>query len=155
MGPWFAMPRWRSAIAFVARHLYDENYVALPTRSEIDFEDGGMRNPKRVCYSWKFQGEWSSLTVSPSGDAAELVEGSEEEFITEHYWGYTRHNERSSSEYRVEHPRWRVWQVDSLNLHCDIERLYGPQFKESICGKPSSAFLAEGSEVAVYRGVQI
>src|SRR2546421_11685130 len=29
-------------------------------------------------------------------------------FIREHYWGYTARGERTS-EYRVEHSRWKIW----------------------------------------------
>jgi hypothetical protein len=41
--------------------------------------------------------------------AAVLPNGSEAEFITEHYWGYARQRDGGTSEYEVEHPRWRVW----------------------------------------------
>jgi uncharacterized protein len=40
--------------------------------------------------------------------ADDYAPGSQEEFITEHYWGYTACGERTS-EYRVEHPRWKIW----------------------------------------------
>ena len=42
--------------------------------------------------------------------AANRRAGSHEEFITEHYWGYTAR--RGCSEYRVEHPRWRLWTAE-------------------------------------------
>jgi hypothetical protein len=40
-----------------------------------------------------------------SGAPEEAAPGSEEEFITEHYWGYTRQRDGGTIEYRVEHPR--------------------------------------------------
>ena len=34
-----------------------------------------------------------------------------EEFITEHYWGYTAQRNGGCTEYKVEHPRWNVWKA--------------------------------------------
>ena len=58
-------------------------------------------------------------------------------------------------EYRVEHPRWRVCGAESARLECEVAELYGPQFKDSLSRLPSSAFLAEGSAVAVFHGVRL
>jgi hypothetical protein len=58
-------------------------------------------------------------------------------------------------EYKVEHPHWRIWQTQEALFDCDVEALYGRQFSESLGAKPSSAFLAEGSQVIVYRGLRI
>ena len=55
-------------------------------------------------------------------------------------------------EYRVDHPGWRIWQARSARLEGDVGKLYGEQFAEVLRGTPSSAFLAEGSEIVVYRG---
>jgi hypothetical protein len=37
-------------------------------------------------------------------------------------------------------------------LDCDVAGLYGEPFAGPLAGAPSSAFLADGSEVAVYPG---
>ena len=55
-------------------------------------------------------------------------------------------------EYRVEHPRWRVWCASEAELDCDVAALYGPDFAPYLAGAPRSAFLAEGSGVTVRRG---
>jgi hypothetical protein len=89
------------------------------------------------------------------GDPQPLVPGSEAEFITEHYWGYTRLNERQTGEYRVEHPAWNVWQVAQPYLLCNVRALYGETFEPFLRHRPRSAFLAEGSPVAVYPGKKI
>jgi len=95
---------------------------------------------------------WNHLAVAPVGEPFVPLNNSEEEFITEHYWGYTAHRDGSSAEYRVEHPSWRVWSVESAELDCDVAALYGTQFVDSLSCKPSSSLLAEGSAVKVYRG---
>ena len=86
-----------------------------------------------------------------SGEPLPAEPGSEEEFITEHYWGYTAQADGSSLEYRVEHVSWRVWQTTDTNVDVWAADLYGPEFVEPLARRPSSAFLAEGSPVTVYQ----
>ncbi len=140
----------RFAIAFTARIFYNEPYITLPMSHEII-----TASEKSAKYSWRFKGKENCLKITVAGDAQTLVEGSEQEFITEHYWGYTAQRDGSTLEYHVEHPRWRVWEAQTSELHCDVAGLYGQQFCHALNQPPSSAFLAEGSEVKVYKGVKI
>jgi uncharacterized protein len=71
-------------------------------------------------------------------------------FITEHYWGYTR-LQAGCSEYRVEHPRWKVWNADTFEFNADVSALYGEQFVETLSAPPRSAFIADGSPITVER----
>jgi uncharacterized protein YqjF (DUF2071 family) len=149
----------RLAIAGTARLLYGEKYVALPMRHSItgDPTRGGMY----VMYGWHprgRRGRWNGIGAVVSGTPKEALPGSEEEFITEHYWGYSSLRDGGTVEYRVEHPRWRVWPLLRPVLDCsiaDIASLYGERFAGSLAGEPSSAFLADGSEVAVLPGRRI
>jgi len=140
----------RTAIALTARLLYGENYVALKMQHGID----GAPAARRVSYSWWLHGREHRISMSVDGEAQDVREGSEEEFVTEHYWGYVRGGRRTT-EYRVEHPRWRVSPATSARLDCDVAALYGSQFVEFLNAAPTSAFLADGSEVAVFRGVRL
>ena len=142
----------RAAIALTARRLYNEPYIALPMAHRIEVESSLVRSAE---YSWRFGGRQNSLKLSTRGEAQLSTEGSEAEFITEHYWGFNKQQDGSTLEYRVEHPRWRVYDVTDANLDCDVAHLYGEQFHESLNCKPSSAFLAEGSAVIVYQGVRL
>ncbi|HEX2091029.1 MAG TPA: DUF2071 domain-containing protein [Longimicrobiaceae bacterium] len=141
----------RPAIAAVARLVYDEPYVALPMRHhiELDAAAGTLRKDGSVEYGWRHRGRWNTLRATTAGSPEPLREGSEEEFITEHYWGYTALRDGTSVEYRVEHPAWRVWQVSRASLECDVETVYGPGFVEPLAGPPRSAFVAEGSPIRV------
>ena len=145
----------RRAVAFVARVLYDENFVALPMRHAITPREGDEETPGRVEYRWRFAGQWERLAVETARPAAPAPPDSEAEFITEHYWGYTARRDGTTSEYRVEHPPWRVWQVSRAEFVCDVARFYGPQFAGPLAAAPTSAFLAEGSPVKVYRGQRL
>lgn len=142
----------KAAIAFVARTVYNENYVALPMSHRVEANGAAVKSAE---YGWRFKGGENHLKVVTRGEALPLAVGSEQEFITEHYWGYARQRDGSTMEYRVEHPRWRVWESQSAELRGDMVGLYGPELGKILSGAPASAFLAEGSEVAVYGGVRI
>ena len=101
-------------------------------------------------YSWKRGRKLESLKMTGSGEPQTIPAGSHAEFITEHYWGYTRVRS-GCSEYRVEHQRWKVWPADSFELEADVAALYGDKFVEALGAKPVSAFIADGSYVEVQR----
>ena len=71
-------------------------------------------------------------------------------FITEHHWGYTQQRDGRTVEYRVAHPRWCVWNAESPELEADVREMFGATFASSLGAAPVSAFVAEGSAVAVY-----
>jgi uncharacterized protein len=83
------------------------------------------------------------------------VGGSLQEFIAEHYWGYAKQRDGSTMEYHVEHPRWRVREIQVAECHCDAADLYGENFRGLFEQPPASALLADGSEVKVYQGVKL
>jgi uncharacterized protein len=136
----------RRAIASLARVFYGEPYVASPMKSEIVHRDGQVK----VEYSWRRGNRWEALSMSATGDPISSSAGSHEEFITEHYWGYTR-TRPGCSEYRVEHPRWKIWPASSATLKADVAALYGKEFAEPLSAQPVSQFIAEGSHVQVWR----
>ena len=144
----------RLAIALTARALFGERYVAFPMRHRIEEEAVGTRL-RTVSYSWWFRGRENRMELSARGDAGEAAEGSDVEFITEHYWGYARRKGGRTTEYRVEHPRWRVCTATEARLDCDVAGLYGRQFVEFLKEPPASAFLADGSDVTVFRGTSL
>jgi uncharacterized protein YqjF (DUF2071 family) len=142
------VPKW--AVAFLARAVYNERYVALPMRHCVEPPPAGLAE-----YAWKHGGRWNSLHARFSGTPRLLAAGSEEEFITEHYWGYAAQRDGGTVEYRVEHPSWRVWVADEAALDANVAALYGPQFTGPLAAPPSSAFVADGSPVIVRRARRI
>ena len=87
----------RRAIAAIARWVYNENYIALPMSHRIE--------PDRVSYGW---GRDCRMELVAQGEPALAAEGSEEQFITEHYWGYAAQRDGGSVEYKVAHEPWRL-----------------------------------------------
>ena len=145
----------RAAIALMARWLYNENYVALRTGNAILRSKTNPANVESVKYFWRFKSMTHFIELVALGEARHFAEGSEEEFITQHYWGYSAQKDGGTVEYRVDHPAWRIWRAQSCRLECDVKNLYGGQFERALKTEPTSAFLAEGSEIAVYKGRRI
>jgi uncharacterized protein YqjF (DUF2071 family) len=145
----------RRAIATVARLSYNEPYTALPMRHRFEASDPATGAPNVIEYAWRHRGNWSGLSVEPTGAAEPLGTGSEEEFIAEHYWGYTRQRDGGTVEYRVNHPPWRVWQVRNARLQGDVAPLYGAELAAALSGPPASAFVADGSAVNLSLPVRI
>jgi uncharacterized protein len=137
----------RRAIALAARLIYNEPYRALPMRHE----DATRGPTRRLAYEWLDAGVWSGLSGCVEGAPSPVAPGSEAEFITEHYWGYTRHRDGGTVEYQVAHPSWRVWDVRHAELHGNLASTYGSDVSAALSNPPQSAFVADGSAVTVYR----
>jgi uncharacterized protein YqjF (DUF2071 family) len=131
----------RRAIAKVARLTYNEPYESRPMRHLV--------TGTQLQYEWKRRGAWEGMSALREGAPSPLKPGSEAEFVTEHYWGYTRQRNGSTIEYRVSHPSWRVWNAQAPVLNCDARALYGAGFDEVLSARPVSAVIAEGSRVTV------
>jgi len=144
----------RRLIALVARWVYNENYVTMPMRHRVVVPTTALPTGA-ARYEWHAGARWHALAAEIAGQPSPLVPGSEEEFITEHYYGYCRQRDGTTLEYRVEHPAWRVWPAFNVKLDCDVAAVYGSEFVPFLEGEPTSAFVAEGSAVIVRQGVRL
>jgi len=133
------------AISFVANNLFKEKYVTYPMKHKWELGD-----KLTVGYYWKKNNKWNRLEATASANSCELEQGSKEEFITEHYWGYSSINENKTGEYQVEHPRWCIYPVEQYSIDCDFASLYGNDFGFLNHSLPGSIFLAEGSPVTIF-----
>jgi uncharacterized protein len=134
----------KPALSYVANWLYDENYVTYPMKHRWSPQGHELE----VEYQWKGS-KWNSFQVRSVSESLPLKSQSEEEFILEHYWGYTKGAAAKTFEYQVEHPSWKVYPVMDHVIEVDFHELYGKEFAFLSHEKPASVFLAEGSEVAV------
>jgi len=146
------VPRW--AIAAVARSRYREKYVALPMRHRIagPVTDDGRRE---IEYGWRVAGEWAQVRATCEGKPARPAPGSLEQFITEHYWGYTAQPDGGTIEYRVEHEPWRIWRATKAGFEGDCATLYGAPLAACLAREPDSVYVAEGSGVTVSSGRRV
>jgi len=139
----------RRAIAAVARAVYNEPYVRVPMSSDVGIEGGRLQS---ATYRWQTSRGDCELRAEVRTEPFALpAEGSEACFVTEHYWGYTRQRDGGTIEYEVQHPRWNVCRAATAHLRGDTAPLYDSGFADVLKGQPCSAWVAEGSEVIVYR----
>jgi uncharacterized protein len=142
------------AIALVARLTYNEPYAAVPMRHTYGAAaEAGA--PTSVEYGWESGEGWNAIHVAPYGIGRRATDGSEEQFITEHYWGYTRQRDGSTVEYRVAHEPWRVWSVANPRIQGDCSSTYGTELARILQAPPTSAFLADGSAITVYAPIKL
>ena len=134
----------RYAVSWLANFIYREPYVTLPMRHQWK----NLHDRLAVSYAWKQQ-QWHCFEVTADPVAVAMPEGSMEEFITEHYRGYTAYSPEITTEYEVEHPRWQVYPVKKYSIEVDFRRVYGTDFAFLNLQKPDSVLLAEGSPIRV------
>jgi uncharacterized protein len=133
-------------VAYVANKLYKEHYTKLKTSHSWHISN----TSKSIRYDWEIKRASYSISVDAKNEAIPMIPNSLEEFIFEHYWGYTKLKENTSSEYQIYHPSWRVNTVAAYEIQCDFEKMYGTAFSILNKRKPANVFLAEGSAVSVY-----
>lgn len=140
----------RFAIARLARLAYGEKYDSCPMQHEIVRTETVIS----AAYAWQIEGEHFRLDAEATGAPDYVAENSLDNFITEHYWGYSAKADGTSVEYRVSHDRWRIWRAAKSAFDGDAAGLYGLDFG-ILRRRPDSAFIAEGSTVVVHKGQRI
>lgn len=80
----------KPALSFIANTIYKEHYQTLPTKHTITKNKN--QNTDFV-YQWKTKNKWNTILIETENKDLEIEIGSTSEFITEHYFGYTKHNE--------------------------------------------------------------
>lgn len=91
------------AVAWLANKLYKEHYISIPTKNKIDINS----SVKSIRYEWKMNSVWNHLEVKADAENTIMETGSVEEFIFEHYYGYTKIDNQHSQEYQVNIPDGR------------------------------------------------
>lgn len=137
----------RFAIAFVARTLYGEPYEC--------WKMSHAQSEKEIVYGWQKGVCDNSVKVEFGNNLGVPAENSEGEFIIEHYWGYTKRGENRTDEYKVEHPKWNLFEAKNAEIKVDFGTTYGNRFAFLNKEKPQSVLLAEGSAIAVYKGEKL
>ena len=148
-------------ITLIARALYGEAYATAPTAHRWSSQGPNARAvrhgtpPLEIEYEWKHRGQWNYLGVQAGHRCVPMVASSMEEFITEHYWGYTKRRGGGTAEYAVEHGRWEVFPVQRYRVGCDFGSLYGPDFAPLVDRAPDHVLLAEGAPVSIRWGGKV
>lgn len=132
-------------VAWVANKMYHEHYTTIPTKHSISINSTN----KKILYKWFINQQWNSISVDASSTKEAMQKHSFEEFIFEHYYGYTKIDEAITEEYQINHPRWNINKINAFDINCDFEKMYGKQFSFLNKAQPEAVFLAEGSAISI------
>jgi hypothetical protein len=132
-------------LSFVANTVYHEHYITCPMSHQWEMTPEKIN----VSYSWMVKEIPQSIFVKAKNELKSFIDNSEIEFISEHYYGYTKYNEYKTYEFQVTHPRWQYYEVENYHLNLDFELNYGKKFAHLTQQKPDSVFLMEGSAITV------
>jgi uncharacterized protein YqjF (DUF2071 family) len=140
-------------IAWTARTLYGENYIAMNMNHEIT-DDRASRELKLTyrCGEEELSNRFSAVVSQGSQmDEDELLGP----YITEHYWGYSSPAQNRTVEYEVKHPKWTINRVTDYSIDFDFNDLYGPPYGSLSEAEPASVLYCEGSGITVHLGSNI
>jgi hypothetical protein len=134
-------------VSAMARLTYNEPYRTVPMQHTILETSGELQ-----CVEYQFggPGEQCRITLHVEAPLIALEHGSEEEFLSHREWGYTRQRDGGTIEYRVDHPRWKVWPNARWELDGPLGEFYAAPLADILRTGPSSAFVADGSPIAVH-----
>ncbi len=135
----------KAAIGFVANNLYNEKYSTMPMKNFFTKKEDEIH----LGYGWKYRQKWNRLEATIEHTPIPMISGSEEAFIAEHYWGYSKYKEQVTFEYEVRHPQWNIFPVKDWLIDCDFGALYGNDFLNLNTAQPNSVLVAEGSPISI------
>jgi uncharacterized protein YqjF (DUF2071 family) len=137
----------KPAISFIANEFFNERYATMPMKNHQLIDN----NQLKVGYEWKYNRQWNKLEVAAETFSKLIEAGSKEEFITQHFWGYSSTRKKETVEYEVAHHKWESYAVKNYIINCDFEGLYGSSFGYLSQIQPDSVMLAEGSEISIFK----
>lgn len=141
----FVPRRW---VALVAKVLYNEPYAGVPMTSRVEESADAIT----IRHDLRVGGIPQSLTVTGAKPPIRPQADSIEQFFKEQTWGYgTSRSGRRLIAYRVEHPTWDVYPVQSHQLQWNWQAAYGQRWALLQDRPPDHVMLAAGSAVGVMR----
>lgn len=136
----------RRLIAWIARWIYNEPYLAAPVQSFRQEDDQKLS----LCYSLKYGGRQHRIAVTASRSPSTPGEDTIEHFFKEHHWGFGQSRDGKTLRYEVRHPIWPILPIQNYSLDFDFGAVYGPEWRFLSDQQPISTLLAVGSEVSVW-----
>ncbi|MGK4569354.1 YqjF family protein [Flavobacterium sp. 3HN19-14] len=112
----------KRAIALIANLLFKEHYYTMKmSNSYVE-----TAHSHTFTYNWFSKKHRNFIEVETKKEPSPILPNSEAEFITEHYFGYTKFTESKTFEYEVTHPGWRQYEVIRFDMDVHFEYNYGP-----------------------------
>ena len=140
------------------------NYVSSPTMawmlgSKLEGDYQKMRMKKQssgfdsksaipeAVYEWKVGDHWNKLRIRGRNRIKNAGPETKIGFILSHPNVY-RKVKGKTSEFQVQRPAWKAWDVGQANFSCDVEKLFGKAFVKPLARRPASVFVSSGSEAS-------
>jgi uncharacterized protein len=136
----------RRLVAWIARRIYNEPYAVAQMASTVEERVTGIR----VRHELGVGGTVNTVEVVAGKPAVVPAEDSTEHFFKEHSWGFGTSRRGALVRYRVDHPVWETYPVQSWKLDWNWAAVYGQRWGFLQEAKPMSVILARGSGVKVY-----
>ncbi len=133
-------------IAWLARKLYNEPYLATQMRSSWQETPAGAE----IQHALQRQGKTHTLKLELGPEIQQPPEDSTAHFFKEHSWGFGRSRKGTLLQYQVWHPVWQTRPVNALTLDWDFGTVYGPEWADLNTAEPFHTAFALGSEIRVY-----
>lgn len=134
------------AVAWAARWLYHEPYVAAPLTTKL------YDHPDRVTVERVLRWRGKRYVIAATGEKPPYLpdETSLEHFFKEHQWGFGRDDRGRTVRYEVAHAPWQVYRVKEHHIELDWAAVYGEEWGVLQDRAPHSVALAVGSPIAVW-----
>lgn len=129
-----------------ARFLYNEPYERAPGRAMIDDDE------RRISVNYLVRTGTQHHNFRVVGRKPPFTPGDTtiEHFLKERPWGFGRTKRGHLFQYKVEHPLWAIYPVDTHSIDIDWVRIYGARWRIMHEKQPVSVLLARGSDVELY-----
>jgi len=134
-------------VAGAARLTYNEPYRTIPMSHTVVATEGELQS---VEFCFGGPRDECRLTLHVDAGPQPMMPGSDEEFLSARAWGYTRQRDGGTVEYWVNHASWNVWSPAAAQLDGPLAEFYDEPFASILSEAPASAFVADGSAVAVH-----
>lgn len=138
-------------VAWLARSLYNEPYLAAPLTGVVSQVDGQIV----ANYQLSFGGRANTIAVRADSVSYLPDDGSLEHFFKEHSWGFGRTRAGKPLLYEVTHPVWNIYPIEKMSVDLDWSAVYGVEWAFLQSSEPVSAVLAEGSPISVFPAAEL
>ncbi len=137
----------RQAVAFFANNLYYEKYITLKMKhfhlENVEYSETG--------YEWLHQNKWHSFSAKAAKKSTRIRLGTSEEFLADHYYGFSKYNDTKTYIYQVDHPVWETFKVLDYSIDCDFGSLYGERFSFLNKIAPRTVLMTQGSQIKIFQ----
>lgn len=139
--------------ALILSSRFDHQYHKMKMKYKNKGFKGDATVPE-VEYQWKVDDHWNKLRIRARSRIKNTGSDTKVGFILDHSTHY-QSKANKTLEYKVDRPKWTVWDAAQANFTCDVERLFGKSFVKTLARRPASVFVTRGSDVTIYRPTEV